>query len=98
MDIKGIDCATARELLSARLDGEASPLEQAAVGRHLATCPACAVLGAELERLHRAIRLRPADEVPDLSAAIVRRVAPPPPPATATAARSALALLAVAEV
>jgi predicted anti-sigma-YlaC factor YlaD len=98
MDIKGIDCATAHELLSARLDGEASPLEAAAVGRHLATCPDCAVLAGELDRVHRAVRLRPADEVPDLSASILRRVSPPAPSPAVAAARPALALLAAGQL
>ncbi|MCB0946449.1 MAG: zf-HC2 domain-containing protein, partial [Mycobacterium sp.] len=36
-----MDCDTAREALSARIDGEREPIPGARVDEHLAGCPAC---------------------------------------------------------
>ena len=57
--------------MSARLDGEATPLDDAALDHHLHTCPACTAWADELTALHRAVRVREAEPVPDLSAAIL---------------------------
>ena len=40
-----------RDALSARLDGEASPLSDAELDRHLLRCPACAEWYAESQRV-----------------------------------------------
>jgi predicted anti-sigma-YlaC factor YlaD len=64
-------CDTIREALSARLDGEAPGLEEATIDDHLATCGACVAWSEELATLHRTVRVREADTVPDLSAAIL---------------------------
>lgn len=68
-------CAWAREELSARLDGESSPANTAALEEHLAGCASCRRHERELEDVRRALRLRPADEVPDLAPAIMRSIA-----------------------
>lgn len=93
-----MDCTTARETLSALLDGEAGGLEQSAVDRHLATCADCTRFAAGLVVLHRTVRVAPADAVPDLTTAVLRRAAPVRPAPAAEAARLSLALLAVAQV
>lgn len=96
-----MDCSSCRDVVSAQLDGEASPLEVTAAEHHLATCAPCrqhrqAVLG-----LHRAIRVAPAEAVPDLSAAILARapqVDPTGGDANAVVWRAGLALVAVAQL
>jgi predicted anti-sigma-YlaC factor YlaD len=64
-------CETIREALSARLDGEASEVGDAVVDAHLQTCRACAAWSEELGVLHRMVRVREAEVVPDLTAAIL---------------------------
>ncbi len=64
-------CDTIREALSARLDGEAPGLDAAAVDAHLRTCRDCTTWSEELATLHRILRVREAEAVPDLSAAIL---------------------------
>ena len=66
-----MDCAQIREALSARLDGEAASVPAAAVDTHLRGCPACAGWAEEVAGLHRLVRVRAVEPVPDLSAAIV---------------------------
>ncbi len=46
------DCAELSELLSASLDGCLTTDEQAALDAHLAQCPACSALFAQLHALH----------------------------------------------
>jgi predicted anti-sigma-YlaC factor YlaD len=60
-----------REALSARLDGEATSLDDEAVDHHLHACPACTAWADELTALHRVVRVREAEPVPDLTAAIL---------------------------
>jgi hypothetical protein len=67
-------CAWAREELSARLDGEGSPHDAAALDAHLAECAACRRHARELEDVRRALRAEAAEAVPDLAPAILRRI------------------------
>ena len=69
------DCAWAREELSARLDGEASPHDAAALDDHLAGCPSCRRHERELEEVRRALRVQAANAVPDLAPAIMDAIA-----------------------
>jgi predicted anti-sigma-YlaC factor YlaD len=86
-----MECAPIREALSARLDGEAGAVPEEAVAEHLRGCPACSGWAADLEVLHRLVRVRAAEEVPDLSAAIVDSFHRPPwPRRTLDACRRAL--------
>lgn len=73
-----MDCSVVREALSARLDGETGPLDPDSVGRHLHGCPACRSWQEDLAILHRLVRVRAAEPVPDLSAAIVDAHHPAP--------------------
>jgi predicted anti-sigma-YlaC factor YlaD len=74
-----MSCDRYREALSARLDGEPAGLPAAEVDAHLAGCPDCAAWQAAALRATRLVRLAPAPEVPDLSAAVLAAVAVPPP-------------------
>ena len=67
-------CEVIREALSARLDGETSELTDHAVDVHLGTCPACTAWAEELAVLHRMVRVREAEPVPDITVAILGAV------------------------
>lgn len=74
--MNSITCDEALELISARLDGALSPDGEAALEAHLAQCPACGALLADLEEIHAA--LDGAEEVPppaDLKDKIMAAVA-----------------------
>ncbi|MGH9245561.1 MAG: zf-HC2 domain-containing protein [Acidimicrobiales bacterium] len=64
-------CESCREVISARLDGEARPAEVATADAHLAGCLACQAWAAAVTELQRAVRVRRADAVPDLTASIL---------------------------
>ena len=66
-----MDCTDARTAISARLDGEALPTAVPGVDAHLRTCADCREYEAAASMMHRRLRLRPAEPVPDLSASIV---------------------------
>jgi predicted anti-sigma-YlaC factor YlaD len=82
-----MDCSVVREALSARLDGEAGPADGVGVDQHVDGCPSCRSWQDDLAVLHRLVRVRAADPVPDLSAAIVD--AHHPAPRRASTRRSA---------
>jgi predicted anti-sigma-YlaC factor YlaD len=71
-----MECAQIRESLSARLDGELADLPDEVVDAHLVGCRMCAAWSEELATLHRMVRVREAERVPDLSAAIVEAFVP----------------------
>ena len=64
-------CETFREALSARLDGEDPGIDEATVDEHLGSCGACSAWSDEVATLHRMVRVREAEIVPDLTAAIL---------------------------
>lgn len=66
-----MDCTAIREALSARLDGEDPGTPATLLDRHLTGCAGCREWLAGAESLHRAVRVRSAEPVPDLTAAIV---------------------------
>ena len=63
-----------RHAISARLDGEDPGLDEAAVYGHLATCAGCRAFAHDTEELHRAVRLAPAPEIPDLTPGILAAI------------------------
>ena len=71
-DYHVMDCTQGREAISARLDGEDSPTTEAALDDHLAGCRACRTFALDAGDLHRTLRVRAAEPVPDLSAAILQ--------------------------
>lgn len=74
--MKRVDCETIREALSARADGEATREDIAVADAHLTHCPACRSLAADLERVDRMVRIRPAEPVPNLVASVTARARP----------------------
>ena len=95
-------CDTIREALSARLDGELPGLDDDTIDGHLRACEACSTWSEELTTLHRMVRVREAEPVPDLSAAILGiPSAPSPRPARREAistARWALFVVALTQL
>jgi len=76
MDAEHLPCATAHELLSARIDGEVTAHEIERLEHHLAGCVDCEQVSARFAQLDRRVRLRPAVAVPDLRPAILSRARP----------------------
>ena len=71
-----MDCTDARTAISARLDGEDPPSAAPALDTHLRTCADCREFQTVTAAVHRRLRLRPAEPVPDLSASIVAAIGP----------------------
>jgi predicted anti-sigma-YlaC factor YlaD len=71
-----MDCTDARTAISARLDGEDLPTPEPALEAHLRTCADCRDFETATTAVHRRLRLRPAEPVPDLSASIVSSLDP----------------------
>jgi periplasmic copper chaperone A len=74
---QSVSCDAFVQLLSADLDGELVPAEEATLQAHLATCDGCRGLGTRLGAHHRAWRVRAAEPVPDQTDAILAAAAPP---------------------
>jgi predicted anti-sigma-YlaC factor YlaD len=91
-------CDQSRDLLSARLDGEATADELAVLDRHLARCPACTHFAASLADVDRLTRLTSADAVPDLTGAVLAVHPPAPADPRRDAARWGLVVVAVAQI
>lgn len=67
-------CESARTALSARLDVEEPGVDPEALDQHLMGCAACRSHAEALGALHRAFRVREADEIPDLTGAVLAGV------------------------
>jgi hypothetical protein len=67
-------CEAAERELSARLDGAADERLDAGLAAHLAECHRCRSFRDASARIREVSRVRPADPVPDLRAAIMARV------------------------
>ena len=91
-------CSLCQEILSSALDGEATAVEVAAADRHVATCPTCRAYAAGTTQLHRAVRLVPAEPVPDLTAGILAATASAQPDPADRAVRLTLAAVAVVQI
>jgi predicted anti-sigma-YlaC factor YlaD len=95
-----MDCTDARTAISARLDGEetvaATPAP--ALDAHLRTCPDCREFAAAAASMHRRLRLRPAEPVPDLSASIVAAIGPGAEDSRVAGLRAGLAAVAVVQI
>jgi predicted anti-sigma-YlaC factor YlaD len=74
-DNRDMRCDLVHEALSARLDDELPPIEAEALDAHLAGCPSCQAYARQLATLHRTWRVRSAEAVPDLTAAIMATTA-----------------------
>jgi predicted anti-sigma-YlaC factor YlaD len=62
-----MDCTACREANSALLDDEDPGIDPTLVEMHLAGCAACRAFAVQAGRLHRWLRLQPAEPVPDLT-------------------------------
>jgi predicted anti-sigma-YlaC factor YlaD len=91
-------CDQSRDVLSARLDGEATADELAVVDRHLASCAACADFAASLTAIDRVTRLTPAEPVPDLAGAVMAANPPVVRDPRREAARWSLVVVALAQL
>jgi predicted anti-sigma-YlaC factor YlaD len=91
-------CDQSRDLLSARLDDEASDDELAVLDRHLASCPACATFADEVVAVDRLTRLTPAEPVPDLTAAVMAASVAAPADPRREAVRWSLVVVATAQL
>ena len=74
----GVTCATVRESVSADLDGEVAPLGNTEVSRHLRVCDACGGFATAAHDAAGRVRVAAAQEVPDLTAAIMTGLANEP--------------------
>ena len=82
-----MDCEHFRQAISARIDGEDPGIGPGILDRHVAGCGACRAWEATAVALTRSIRVRPAEDLPDLSTPIMTAIA-----ADATATRRASAV------
>ncbi len=68
-------CDAIRIEISARLDGEVDAATDARIEEHLSACKACRAHERELAHVRQALRLQVVEEVPDLTQAILDRLA-----------------------
>jgi predicted anti-sigma-YlaC factor YlaD len=64
-------CERYREAMSARLDGEVTRVEAAAIEAHVAVCSSCRAFASQMARVTRATRVTAAESVPDLTGQIM---------------------------
>lgn len=83
-----MNCDQSREAISAGLDGEDPDQSRALLDRHLDGCGPCRLFAREAADLHRLVRVRPAETVPDLRRAILQAAAPRQEPVPTPAAVS----------
>lgn len=76
MKSHSLGCEQARIVMSAAIDGEASPAERVDLDEHLAGCPSCTTVADRMIVLGRGISVRPAESVPDLVTSVTSRVRP----------------------
>ncbi len=95
-----MDCTDARTAISARLDGEdlLASTPEPALEAHLRSCTECREFEAATTAMHRRLRLRPAERVPDLSAAIVAAVDPLTDDGRIAGLRAGLAVVAMVQI
>ena len=97
-DIFCMDCSGYRELISARLDDELTSVESVALDTHLRNCAVCTTFAARATALVPLVRVRAADQIPDLVAPILATARAPRRDAVRDAARLMLAWVAVVEL
>ena len=73
-DYLSMDCDRCRAAISAQLDGEDPGLGRATVESHLAGCAGCRDFATGAARVHRMIRVTPAEPVPDLTESILAAI------------------------
>ncbi|MGH3941016.1 MAG: zf-HC2 domain-containing protein [Pseudonocardiaceae bacterium] len=93
-----MDCAHCREAISARLDGEADPADEALIDAHLEACAGCLRFVDDAARVTRLARTTVATEVPDLVGAVLAAAPRARLPRLITALRILLAVVGVAQL
>jgi len=95
-----MDCTDARTAISARLDGEdlLPSTPEPVLDAHLRTCTDCREFETAATAVHRRLRLRPAEPVPDLSASIVAAIDPIADDGRITGLRAGLAVVATIQI
>jgi predicted anti-sigma-YlaC factor YlaD len=101
-----MSCDPFREALSAQIDGEDGGMSLAALDAHLADCGDCRAFALRMASTARAVRLQPAEPVPDLTVSILTAIAATParrsfrwdPSETPGVIRLTLALVALTQV
>jgi predicted anti-sigma-YlaC factor YlaD len=91
-----MECATAREIISARLDGEADDREISGLVAHVAECAACRTFETRVLATRRST-VAVADNPPDLAPAILARIASEPRPRLSPVPRAGLIAAALLE-
>ncbi len=92
-----VDCTQCKDALSARLDGEESPVEGAAIDAHLAGCAACHRFAEHAARVTRLARTAVATQEPDIAEALLAAVPRSRRPRLVTALRVLLGLVGLAQ-
>jgi predicted anti-sigma-YlaC factor YlaD len=72
-----VDCDRYRDFLSDALDDRLGSADRATLDAHLGSCLECRTYRDALADQHRLVRLRAAEDVPDLSDRILARAHPP---------------------
>ncbi len=93
-----MDCTQCREALSARLDGEESAAEQAAIDAHLTTCAVCRRFADEAARITRLARTAVATQEPDVVEAVLAAAPRSRRPRLVTTLRVLLGLVGLAQL
>jgi len=93
-----MECATAREALSAVLDGEDPGVDPVALDEHVARCPACLAWHDEAAAVTRLARVEPALPAPDLADRVLDHLPPPRRSSRADWPRWVLGFAAVAQL
>jgi len=90
-----VTCDLWQLAISTRLDGEDSPVDSSELDAHVASCGACREYLAVAESTRRAMRVRPAPSMPDLSRRVAKRNAIADRAASWSLARALLAVVAL---
>jgi len=87
MDVTREECGRYQAALSALADGEDLGMAEARLRIHVAGCADCQTWAVQAAAVTRRVRIRPAEAVPDLTAAIVAALSAAGPPAASRASR-----------
>lgn len=68
-----VECIAARTILSAQLDQEAEPDEARVANAHLGRCADCSRWWTSIGSVTRALRVRPAEQIPDIATQALAR-------------------------
>lgn len=93
-----MDCAIAREAISATLDGEDPGVDPAALDEHLTRCASCLAWQDEAAAVTRLVRLEPAAASPDVTERVLAHAPVPGRSAKSDWPRWALVFAAIAQM